>query len=82
MRKDHGGSVHFDGFAYNFSRMHLNVAKSTRKKGDYVSTPDSDYLKKITIKISRSSSVSWLCKNSRVVEGLTSAASSTSCEVK
>jgi hypothetical protein len=31
MRKDHGG-VHFDGFAYNFSRMHLNVAKSTRKK--------------------------------------------------
>lgn len=32
MRKDHGGGVHFDGFAYNFSRMHLNVAKSTRKK--------------------------------------------------
>jgi hypothetical protein len=26
------GGVHFDGFAYNFSRMHLNVAKSTRKK--------------------------------------------------
>lgn len=32
MRKDHGGGVHFDGFAYNFSRMHLNVAKSTRKR--------------------------------------------------
>lgn len=46
MRKDHGGGVHFDGFAYNFSRMHLNVAKSTRKKkDDYVSTPGSDYLK-------------------------------------
>ena len=60
MRKDHGGGVHFDGFAYNFSRMHLNVAKSTRKD-DYVSTPGSDYLKDHH-KDPRSSSVSWLCK--------------------
>ena len=45
MGKDHRGGVHFDCFAYNFSRMHLYVAKSTRKKGGYVSIPGSDYLK-------------------------------------
>ena len=44
MRKDHGGGVHFDGFAYNFSRMHLNVAKSTRKKANLSTTEASEMM--------------------------------------
>jgi hypothetical protein len=57
------GGIHFDGFAYNFSRMHLNVAKSTRKKAAMFQHPvliiEKDHHKDLALL-----SVSWLCRNS------------------
>ena len=44
MRKDHGGGVHFDGFAYNFCGC-TSTWLRVPEKDDYVSTPGSDYLK-------------------------------------
>ena len=32
MRQDHCRRVDFDGFSYNFARMHLNMAQRSGKK--------------------------------------------------
>ena len=32
MREDHRRGIHFDGFSYNFSRMHLHMAQRAGKK--------------------------------------------------
>ena len=56
MREDHARCIHFDRFAHNFTRMYLNMVQGTRKKMAVFQHP---FLlsKKITIKISRSTSV-------------------------